>query len=137
MYAINEERKSEHFEEQNGDEPIIARTQLFCENNIGRWQNAGIMQVSTESRDKMIKDQKDAVLRRRKQQLQSGFIKSFNTQTTIKKLESDPHVVPTVKTFYSTSKQVTVKVKEDVRREPPRLRMNVQPANNFKKRQTL
>ena len=56
-----------------------------------------IIQVSSDIRNQVIKSQKDAVLRRRKQQLQSGFVKSFNRQT-IKSIGNDPYVVPTVRT---------------------------------------
>ena len=66
-------------------------------------QNDAILHRCSESREKIIQMQKDAALRRRKQQLQSGFITSINSQSR-NSLDLGPQVVPTVKTYNSMSK---------------------------------
>ena len=129
MYRLNDNSTAEDSKENN--DTLTRRQTQGLSNNTLQWQDTGIIQVSADTREKMIQNQKDAVLRRRRQQFHSGFIKSFNnTQTTMRKLESDPHVVPTVKTYYSTSKQVSVCNEENQRQQPPHLQMNTRGVNN-------
>ncbi len=71
--------------------------------SIRQATTTGFVQVSVEARDKILQNQKDAALRRRKQQLQSGFIKSIDTTSTSIRLDNDPHVVPSVRTIFSTT----------------------------------
>jgi tubby-related protein 1 len=93
--------------------------------------STAIMQVSVETRDKMLQNQKDAVLRRRKQQLQSGFIKSINTSASIStRLDNDPHVVPTVKTYYTTSNETSIRNNDNIRQEPQRQKITMMRSSN-------
>lgn len=117
---------------ENCDVSTRLQAQGLSNNNNLQWQHTGMMQVSADTREKMIQNQKDAVLRRRRQQFHSGFIKSFNnTKTTMKKLDTDPHVVPTVKTYFSTSKQGTTGTKENLRQQKPHLPMNTIPIHGM------
>ena len=131
MHRLNDNVMAEDCKE-NYDTSKKLQAQGLSNNNNLLWQNAGMMQVSADTREKMIQNQKDAVLRRRRQQFHSGFIKSFNsTQTTMQKLDTDPHVVPTVKTYFSTSKQVTTSTNENVKEQSPYLPMNTRPTHDI------
>ncbi len=68
-------------------------------------QFTSISQVSLEERDQMLRNQKDAILKKRKQQLQSSFIGNMNPITSTTNLLSNKNVVPTVKTFKISSRQ--------------------------------
>ena len=67
----------------------------------------GFSQVSSEDREHMLKSQRDAMLRRRKEQLHSGFIRNIDPVISSVDLQSKHNVVPTVKTFKISSKTIS------------------------------
>lgn len=85
---------------------MTPKANSFCydgNNDLNAHNMKLLQEVSTETREQMIQKQKDAALRRRKQQLRSSFIQSISSTET-RALESDPHYVPTVKTYSFSSK---------------------------------
>ncbi len=85
---------------------MTPKANSFCydgNNDLNAHDMKLLQEVSTETREQMIQKQKDAALRRRKQQLRSSFIQSISSTET-RVIDSDPHYVPTVKTYSFSSK---------------------------------